>query len=379
MRWRSPIVVLGLVLSFLSTVRAFAPRMRFPTSSVATHATTRLRAAKHKILAPSTTPNPVMAILQSSTKTKIIVAAHALPLVALYLLVTSAFFQKLVRAVVDFVTRIMLPPRKNAREHAVTTTAATTTTTTSPPPPPPATPAAPAKSGFIAADESLKKVEASKPMGMLRPTPVEPTAAELAEQREAKAKEEQYQQEMRVKRWQAQRAAEKAALADGTSKERTVAEAVRTVFQADEPLAPEKERDVVGAAALSAAFVGFNFGGPLGALIAASAVSYFGQKDGTKAAVVVTGKAALGAVDLLKAVNTKFEVIKATENVLVEAVANNTKDSAGLVKTTLEATKAATTAALPALKETLGSTMDVTDKFLNKMEEISKEGTGEEK
>jgi hypothetical protein len=351
--------------------------MRFPTSSVATHATTRLRAAKQKILAPSTTPNPVMAILQSSTKTKIIVAAHALPLVALYLLVTSAFFQKLVRAVVDFV-RILLPPRKNAREHAVTAAAATTTT--SPPPPPPATPAAPAKSGFIAADESLKKVEASKPMGMLRPTPVEPTAAELAEQREAKAKEEQYQQEMRVKRWQAQRAAEKAALADGTSKERTVAEAVRTVFQADEPLAPEKERDVVGAAALSAAFVGFNFGGPLGALIAASAVSYFGQKDGTKAAVVVTGKAALGAVDLLKAVNTKFEVIKATENVLVEAVANNTKDSAGLVKTTLEATKAATTAALPALRETLGSTMDVTDKFLNKIEEISKEeGAGEEK
>ena len=384
-----PFVVLFLVIAVQSFRSPHRRLLSLSSRQPPVIVKTRLAATKAKAtaaLAPfSSAPNPFLKFLRSSTKSKVIVAVHVLPLVALYVLVTSAAFKKLVAAAVDFVTtwagKILPKQQSNdVRAHVIPT----------PAPPAPRTapdaPAAPAKSGFITAEESLKKVEAqktvlppaavAKPMGMLRPEPAEPTAAERDEQRrrerEAKDKEEQYRQEMRLKRWQQQRAAEKAALSDGTTPERTVVAAVSTVFQADEPLAPEKERDVIGAAALTAAAVGFKLGGPVGALIAASAVSYFGKKDETKAAVVGTGKAALGAVDLLKSVDRKFEVIKATEAVLVEAVATNTKDSVNLVKDTLEATKAAASTALPIVKDTLGSTMDVTDRFLNKVEEIGK-------
>jgi hypothetical protein len=131
------------------------------------------------------------------------------------------------------------------------------------------------------------------------------------------------------------------------------------------------ERDYTGAAALTASVVGFKIAGPVGSLAAAALVSYFGKKDAAKGVIQGTGKAAVGTADLLKSVDEKFEVVKSLEKVFLEAVKGSadTHNSDSLEQR-YQQTKSALGASFFVGKDVLKASMDVTDKFLDKVDEL---------
>ena len=155
-------------------------------------------------------------------------------------------------------------------------------------------------------------------------------------------------------------------------------------------------QEVVGAAAVTAALLGFKMAGPIGSFVAATLANYLSKKKTTQPIVTGTGKAALGAgapwpawkcpppltsrhtnppflpcpsVSFLSSFEDKFAVVKNVEAALLEGLKGNAKSGAALGESYVQ-TKSALGRSVPRGKDVLNGAVDVTDAFLKKVEEI---------
>jgi hypothetical protein len=173
---------------------------------------------------------------------------------------------------------------------------------------------------------------------------------------------------MRLIEWKQQRAAEKAALGV-VNTDVAIATASKKLFEIDATMPPEQEKQVVGAATVTAALLGFKMSGPIGLCVAATLANYLSKQKKTKAMVTGTGKAALGAVSFLSTFEDKFAVVKNVEAALLDSLKNNAKSGAALGDSYVQA-KNALGQAMPQKEDVLNGAVDVTDAVRQKLEEV---------